>query len=211
MKQSNREPEDVPHPEDFPLGSPESRAAARLLLRQWDDSRKWLTLGCNDPRPGQDPFRINFESWKELPNGNLMRIVYVPSAWRILPTHEASVPGNHVPSCPECGAPFAEQGRYGILVRFAASCLNQHDPSPPPKKTRPETTSESALSKADIKGAQECLVKICAYELQEVLAERLDMPQGHLREFISGRREADAGLRTRIAAELETGILGVVH
>lgn len=32
MKPSNRKPADAPRPEDFPIGSPESRAAARAML-----------------------------------------------------------------------------------------------------------------------------------------------------------------------------------
>jgi hypothetical protein len=199
----------MPHPEDFPLGSPESRAAARLRLARWNDSRKWLTLSYCDPRPGDDPSRMNFSPWKELPDGDLMRMVYIPSAWRILPAGQINVPDNHIPSCSECGVAFTEDGRHGILVRFMASCSDRHDPSPPPKRIRPEPMSENRLSKLDIKAAQLVCVKIGAYELEEVLAERLEMHRAHLGEFISGRREAGTGLRARIAAELEASVLGV--
>lgn len=48
-----------------------------------------------------------------------------------------------------------------------------------------------------------------AYELEDVLTDRLEMHPGHLREFISGRRAEDAALRAWIAAELEAGVLGV--
>lgn len=199
----NSEPKDVPHPEDFPLGSPASRAAARLLLKRWNDSHKWLTFGYCEPRPGDDSSKVHFRPWKELPDGDLMRMVYIPSAWRILPACGANVADNDVPSCCECGASFVEEGRYGIIVRFVASCLDRHDPSPPPKRTRPDPMSVNRLSEVDIEAEQQVCVKMWAYELEEFLAERLNIPKGHIGNFISGQSEADAGLRARIAAELE--------
>lgn len=199
----NCKPKDVPNPEDFPLGSLESRAAARLRLKRWIDTRKWITLCPCDPKPREDPSRMNFGPWNELPDGDLMRMVYIPSAWRILPSGQAKVAHNHVPSCSECGVAFTEEGRHGTLVRFLASCLDRHDPSPPPTRTHPVPMSENRLSEVDIKTAHQVCVKMCAYELEDVLADRLEMHPGHLREFISGEREEDAALRVRIAAELE--------
>lgn len=151
--------------------------------------------------PGQDPLRIYFGPWSELPNGDLMRVVYVPSAWRILPAGEANVPGDLVPSCPECGAPFAEEYRHGILLRFEANCMDKHDPASPPKRPRRET--HFALSDTEVQRARDTIEKMRYWDLEEDLASRLNMHSYDLGEIISGRREPDASLRARIAAALE--------
>lgn len=134
-----------------------------------------------------------------------MRCVYVPNAWRILPADETNVPDDHVPSCPDCGTPFVEYGRDGILVCFSANCSDRHDPAPPPKRARPESgLSEADLRRqADLRSGRQTLIQMWLYELEEVLAARLNTHKAHLREFISDRRKADGGLRTRIAAVLE--------
>lgn len=185
-KKSNKEPRNVPQPERFPLGSLESRAAARLLLTRWNDNRKWLTFIYSTPKLGQDPSRVSVGPWTRMPGGDLVRGAYIPSAWRILPPSAQNVPDDHVPSCGECGVAFAEEGRHGILVRFAASCLDRHDPSPPPASIYPRTKSASTLSEADFRSARDCLVKMWFYEFEEALAEQLNMNRADLRGFVSG-------------------------
>lgn len=75
MKNSNN----VPHPGDFPLGSPESRAAARLRLEQMQDNRRNIEIISHIPRPGQDNTQPHASPWRQMQDG-LFRILYVPSA-----------------------------------------------------------------------------------------------------------------------------------
>lgn len=208
MKQSNSEPQDLPHPRDFQLGSPESRAAARLLLKQWDDNRKWLTFDYHDPKPGQDPSRINISPWSERSNGDFMRCVYVPRAWRILPAGEANVPDDHVPLCPDCGTPFGEYDRDGILACFLANCLDRHDPAPPPKRAFPKSDPsrgrpEYVMSELDYRDARKAIIQMWVDQPEEFLSKQLNMHVYYLREFISGRSDPDAELRIRLAAAIE--------
>lgn len=47
-------------PGDFPIGSLESRAAARILLSRRVDTRKRITIALSFPRPGTDHTRENW-------------------------------------------------------------------------------------------------------------------------------------------------------
>jgi hypothetical protein len=72
-------------PESFPLGSPESRAAARMFAVNWQDTRKRIQLvtnvllpperGCLGPEDSSKPW---IGPWQDC-GDTLMRFVYVPS------------------------------------------------------------------------------------------------------------------------------------
>ena len=73
-------------PGDFPLGSPESRAAARMLAMSQQDTRKRVEIVTNVHMPcpgkGPDPDPWNdeephFGPWRDC-GDVLMRFVYVP-------------------------------------------------------------------------------------------------------------------------------------
>ena len=109
-------------PGDFPIGSPESRATARLQLTQRNANRKRLRFVSNVFRPGADNSRVDFAGWQECPNGTLFQMVYVPHVWLR--------PGESVPTCPDCGAPFKKTREYPGMVGFKASCMDEHDTEP---------------------------------------------------------------------------------
>ena len=75
---------DTPKPGDFPIGSPESRAAARMLMRSRVDNRKRFQFVTNvsfpdldgPPRDRSKPY---VTPWTETGDGCLMRLVYVPN------------------------------------------------------------------------------------------------------------------------------------
>jgi hypothetical protein len=85
MKPSNNEPGRTPRPEDFPIGSVESRAAARLCAEMREDTRKRVEIVSHIPRrwcgPGPEPPDWNKPGAGEwMDYGDvLMRIVYKPS------------------------------------------------------------------------------------------------------------------------------------
>ena len=107
-------------PEDFPIGSRESRAAARIQLSRRIDTRERMTLAWHIPRPKQDRTRLQFDPWRECPDGGLFRLVYVPLVWL--------KPGDPIPACPDCGTPFKKTTEYPSIVGFQADCLDKHDP-----------------------------------------------------------------------------------
>lgn len=107
-------------PEDFPIGSLESRAAARILLTRRVDSRKRTTVVVNVARGIQDPSRVRFGPWQEWQDGSLCRFAYAPHVW--LKT------GDPAPACPDCGTPFKKTKEYPGMVGFQADCLDKHDP-----------------------------------------------------------------------------------
>jgi hypothetical protein len=65
-------------PGEFPLGSPQSRAAARMRLEQLRAAQPQFELIHSIPRPRQDNSVVHEGEWVELENGQLMRLVYVP-------------------------------------------------------------------------------------------------------------------------------------
>ncbi len=113
--------------ESLPIGSLESRAAARVLLGQ---KRSKLTRvqffhSVRGPWRGEGPEppdvpRAN--PWFESDDGKLVRIVYVPHVW--VARDEA------VPSCPECRTPYRKATDYPNypLVGYAAVCMEKHIP-----------------------------------------------------------------------------------
>jgi hypothetical protein len=66
-------------PGDFPLGSPESRAAARMLLKNQRDGRQRIEIVSNIARPGVDNAKPCMSPWSDF-GDILMRMVYVPDA-----------------------------------------------------------------------------------------------------------------------------------
>jgi hypothetical protein len=68
-------------PSDFPLGSPESRAAARMLLEHQRQSAN--TIYIDVPRPnrhpqGQDPAKPYLKWSSKAADGKIWRCVYLP-------------------------------------------------------------------------------------------------------------------------------------
>src|ERR1700683_3901132 len=110
----------LPLPGDFPIGSLESRTAARLRLVRLIESRKRVRFICNVHGPQADKSRIHFNSWQDCKDGTLFQMVYVPHMWL--------KPGEAIPSCPDCGTPFKKTSEYPGMVGFAANCLDKHDP-----------------------------------------------------------------------------------
>jgi hypothetical protein len=107
---------------DFPIGSLESRAAARIRLASWNDSRKRMRIITNIPGPGVDNSRVHFGKWQKWLDNWLGQLVYCPHAWL--------KPGDSVPVCPDCGTPFKKTSDFVSMFGFSANCLDKHDPDP---------------------------------------------------------------------------------
>jgi hypothetical protein len=67
-----------PRPEEFPLGSPESRAAARAMLETRESRVRRLQIVTEIPRPRQDNSHAHVGHWQPMVDGGFMRLVYVP-------------------------------------------------------------------------------------------------------------------------------------
>ena len=65
-------------PEDFSIGSPESRAAARAMLETREINVTRLQIVSSIPRPRQDNSRPHVGPWQPMIDGGFMRMVYVP-------------------------------------------------------------------------------------------------------------------------------------
>jgi hypothetical protein len=113
----------LPRPEEFPIGSPESRAAARLQLGRMMDTCKRVTVIFDCPRPKTENLRVIIGKWHGSPKGTFTRTVFVP--------HFALKPGEPTPVCPDCGTPFKKTCEYPGSVGFMADCLEKHDPELP--------------------------------------------------------------------------------
>lgn len=68
----------TPRPGDFPPGSPESRAAARLRLEFMNDDRDRIKIVSHIPRPGVNITRPHATQWAQWDEGKLGRVLYVP-------------------------------------------------------------------------------------------------------------------------------------
>ena len=64
---------------DFPLGSSESRAAARMQLLRFEASRCRIQIFHRVPHPRQDNEKPHAAGWVECQDGTLMRWIYVPA------------------------------------------------------------------------------------------------------------------------------------
>jgi hypothetical protein len=113
--------------ESFPIGSLESRAAARVLLGQ---KRSKLTRvqffhSVRGPWRGEGPEPPDIPKanpWFEGDDGKLVRVVYVPHVW--VAREDA------VPSCPECRTPYrkATDNPNYSFVGYRADCAEEHIP-----------------------------------------------------------------------------------
>jgi hypothetical protein len=68
----------IVRPGDFPLGSLESRAAARALAGTRSDSAPRIQLIHSVHRPHLDHRRIHVSAWGETGDGRFFRCIYVP-------------------------------------------------------------------------------------------------------------------------------------
>lgn len=76
MKTSNSD--GLPRPEEFPLGSMESRAAARALLEAREKDVRRVQIIHSIPHPNEDHSRPHVGHWQQWGDGGLMRLIYVP-------------------------------------------------------------------------------------------------------------------------------------
>jgi hypothetical protein len=113
-------------PEDFPIGSPRSRAAARMVAERTRGARELLEIISHVPRPlsalppGTNNSMPHAFPWQEMTDGGLMRIIYCPGEWR-------KIPVENIPLCSGCGAPFRKTGNQtGGFVCFEADCVSKH-------------------------------------------------------------------------------------
>ena len=105
MKHSNS---DGPGPDEFPVGSLESRAAARAMLDARDTNRRRVQLISNvnvnfaldREKSGSEARVPSADPWVECDDGTLFRMVYVPTIWERAPY------SGEVPRCPACRAPY---------------------------------------------------------------------------------------------------------
>jgi hypothetical protein len=114
-------------PEDFPIGSPESRAAARAFarLRRSKQTRVQAFHSVRGPWRGEGPEPPDIPRaypWSEDKEGKLFRMLYIPHVW--IPREEA------VPICPGCGKPYRKATDYPNfhLVGYRADCMEKHIP-----------------------------------------------------------------------------------
>jgi hypothetical protein len=153
----NRSTNSGPKPSDFALGSAESRAAARMQLARVLDNRECVTLYSES-----DGDRISFGPWTKSPDGSLvLRRVFLPTVW-------ATVPVKGIPSCPECGASFAEQESFEATVCFQPICADRHDPAPPPKNRAPRDAG-FVITEVEKKRAWQAIAMIHCFESEAQL------------------------------------------
>ena len=78
-----------PKPGEFPIGTIQSRAAARMLLDRARQGRERLVVRHSIPDPRHDNTKPHATPWGTLTDGRLMRWVYVPPG---MAAEEASRP-----------------------------------------------------------------------------------------------------------------------
>lgn len=112
---------------DFPIGSLESRAAARVLLVQKRNKqeRVQVVLSFRGPRRGEGTQRPDIpaaEPWTVCPDGKLFRVVYIPHVW--IAREETP------PTCSECRTPYRKAQEYPdhSLISYRADCVERHIP-----------------------------------------------------------------------------------
>lgn len=112
--------------ESFPIGSPESRALARMRAGHKRDTRKRIEIISNVPRPehalppGANNSIPYVGPWQEMQDGSLLRFVYRPGEWKKLSIET-------VPVCSSCGTPFRKTGKeLGDEAWFKADCMAKH-------------------------------------------------------------------------------------
>jgi hypothetical protein len=145
-----------PRPGDFPLGSPASRAAARMWLAGLVDNRAWITLYSESENGSW-----HFGEWGERPDGGMLRIVSTPIVWATLPVET-------IPICELCGEPFKQQGRYKDVVYFSPVCVERHDPNAPPANRR---RSNQCLPKEEWQRSADWYAMIHAWDQESKAGE----------------------------------------
>jgi hypothetical protein len=103
----------------FPIGSLESRAAARMRLAYLNENRKLVRMISSIPRPGADNSCVHFGEWQKWDHKTFGQQVYLPHVW--------VKPGEAVPICLDGGTPFKKTGEYLGMVGFQAQCMDKHD------------------------------------------------------------------------------------
>jgi len=110
----------VTNPALYPVGSVESRAAARAM-REWRHSTRKRVEYVSRIPSGKDDSRTRFSPWQERRDGTLSRYVYVPHVW-------VKIPVEGVPCCPDCGAAYEQTKESGGMMGFQPNCVARHDP-----------------------------------------------------------------------------------
>ena len=123
----------VASPAFYPLGSVESRAAARAM-REWKHSTRKRVEYVSCIPSGRHDSRIRFGPWQERRDGTLFRYVYVPHVWVKIPIEGA-------PSCLDCGAAYEQTKESGGMMGFQPNCVARHDPD-----NRTQLSKRSALN-----------------------------------------------------------------
>jgi hypothetical protein len=107
-------------PGDFPLGSPQSRAAVRIQLDRIRKAQSRENVVLHIPRPELDPMRYYFMDWAGNSKIGFRRLVIAPLKW--------VAPSDPVPVCPDCGKPFRKARELPDQVCYVGDCLGVHDP-----------------------------------------------------------------------------------
>src|SRR5262245_17612633 len=110
----------TPRPGDFPLGSPQSRAAVRMKLAKIRTAQPRVTYVMYVPRPNRDPMRYHFTPWAGDPENGFQRFAFGPSAWLD--------PGDPAPVCPDCEKPFRKQQEVLGKISYVGDCVEAHLP-----------------------------------------------------------------------------------
>ena len=110
----------TPRPGDFPLGSPQSKAAVRMQLAKIRTAQPRVTHVMFVPRPGRDPMRYHFTPWAGDLESGFQRFAFGPSLWLD--------PGDPVPVCPDCGKPFKKQQEVLGKISYVGDCVEAHLP-----------------------------------------------------------------------------------
>jgi hypothetical protein len=111
----------------LPIGSLESRAAARILLGQRRKKQKRVQFAhsIRGPWRGEGPERPDLPRaypWTESADGTLVRVLYIPHSW--VARNEAA------PICLGCGTPYRKDADYPNypFVGYRADCMDKHIP-----------------------------------------------------------------------------------
>jgi len=110
----------TPRPGDFPLGSPQSRAAVRMQLAKIRTAQRRVTYVMYVARPRRDPLRYDFTDWAGDPENGFQRFVFAPHDWL--------EPGDPVPVCADCGKPLRKDHESLGKIFYIADCLEVHVP-----------------------------------------------------------------------------------
>src|SRR5215469_9973050 len=117
---------DQPRPSDYPIGSPESRAAARMWLKNTRDTRPRFEIVTHIYHPDEDhrdetmPYATGWSNWGD----KLMRMVYHPIHWE-------KSPNAPMPICRGCGTPYRKRETdFPGMILFEFT--SKYAPSAPP-------------------------------------------------------------------------------